>query len=259
MLANAILAYLRKGKKVLVAAPTNNSLEQVLRGLLRSLAQVDPQGKLVDLKHDIFQADTATAEFVHDYPDICEQSGITWQIKDKESSLQVIKQVLFERQCERLKAEFDEIDSLFGQEYDHADYLEKRRIMEQVMTCLDQIKLIVSQNPKMADLVGNIDEHNVRETAPAVAKQLYNRPRPATEIEEYQNQSEAELLAQAQGIEKELAALRDLEPTARAETAHIVTATPQSHETFHATEERTAGRNDDPAGGPHLHRRGQLL
>lgn len=228
VLANAILAYLRKGKKVLVAAPTNNSLEQVLRGLLRSLAQVDSQGKLVDLKHDIFRAGTATAEFVRDYPDICEQSGITRQIRSKESSLQVLQQVLFERQCERLKAEFDEIDSLFGQEYDRADYLGKRRIMEQVMTYLDQIKLIVSQNPKMADLVGNIDEYNVREAAPAVAKRLYDRPRPAAEIEEYQGQSEAELLAQAQELEQELAKLRALEPTARAETARIVAATPQS-------------------------------
>ena len=228
VLTNAILAYLRRGGKVLVVAPTNNSLEQVLRGLLRSLAQIDPKGKLVDLKHDIFRAGTATAEFVHDYPDICEQSGITRQVRAKEASLQILQQVLFERDCDRLKAEFDEIDSLFGQEYDCADYLAKRRIMEQVMTYLDEIKCIVDQNPRLADVAGNIDEYNIRQAAPAIAAQLYNRPRPAKEIDEYQEQTDEDLSAQTVALKQELVALRTLEPTARAETAHIVAATPQS-------------------------------
>ena len=46
VLATAIMAYLRKGKRVAVFAPTNNSLEQVLRGLLKIIEKEDPKRRL---------------------------------------------------------------------------------------------------------------------------------------------------------------------------------------------------------------------
>lgn len=52
VLASCVLSHIRAGKKVILAAPTNNALEQSLSGLLRALsdeAGIDPAGKVLRL------------------------------------------------------------------------------------------------------------------------------------------------------------------------------------------------------------------
>ena len=78
VLASCVLSYIRAGKKVILAAPTNNALEQSLGGLLRALAReggLDPAGKVVRLgvPGDAFRTV---------WPDICEDGAVNWMKMD---------------------------------------------------------------------------------------------------------------------------------------------------------------------------------
>ena len=67
VLSRCILSYLKAGKRILIAAPTNNAVEQTLYGVLDVFeeAGIDYKGKLLRLG-------MASAEFAGKYPDACE-------------------------------------------------------------------------------------------------------------------------------------------------------------------------------------------
>lgn len=67
VLANCVLTYLRHDKKVLLVAPTNNALDQMLSGILEVLTTVDiPQSRIRRLG-------IPSTDFAKRYPDICER------------------------------------------------------------------------------------------------------------------------------------------------------------------------------------------
>lgn len=68
VLANCLIQYINDDKSVLLLAPTNNSLEQSLRGVLKVMDENDiPRKKIIRLGK-------ATSEFLSVYPEICESS-----------------------------------------------------------------------------------------------------------------------------------------------------------------------------------------
>ena len=77
VLASCVYSYIKAGKKVVLVAPTNNALEQSLRGLLRTLVDncIDPDGKVIRLG---FPSDG----FKTAWPNICE-SGASIYVKQE--------------------------------------------------------------------------------------------------------------------------------------------------------------------------------
>lgn len=70
VLANCVLAYLREGKQVLLTAPTNNALEQMLAGVLDILRSCDiPDSRA-------YRLGIPSAAFAEKYPDACEQRSV---------------------------------------------------------------------------------------------------------------------------------------------------------------------------------------
>lgn len=66
VLANCISQYIDLGKRVLLVAPTNNALEQSLRGIIKIL---DSKG--ID-RQKVIRLGRATSEFVYEYPEVCQ-------------------------------------------------------------------------------------------------------------------------------------------------------------------------------------------
>jgi hypothetical protein len=227
VLATAMMAYLREGKKVAIFAPTNNSLEQVLRGLLKIIKKEDPRGKIVDLKRDIIRIGSATAEFVKDYSDVCEKRGINSQIRSKEESLTTINNVIFERKCDILKAHFDEISVLMGEEYENADYFAKGRMMSQIRKYIWEIKNVLKSNEDFKCLADDFDEYNLKIKSERIAKALYERDRPALGIEMYRDMTNEELDELVTDLKKELSELEEMDPIVKMRTAKILAMTPQ--------------------------------
>jgi hypothetical protein len=228
VLATSILSYLKKGKKVCIIAPTNLSLEQVLRGVLKIIEKDDPYGKLVDLDHDVIRIGMATADFVRDYPNLCESKHIASLVLEKKASIKSLKDVIFEKNCELLKANFDEIDTLFSEEYDRAGIIARRRIMSQIRKYFEEIRAIISNKVQFAHLLDGVDEYNYRTKSAEISEFLYNRPRPAFAIEDYKDQNAYDLQNILDQLQNELADLESIHPTSYLREAKIVATTPQT-------------------------------
>lgn len=228
VLATALMACLRKNKRVAVTAPTNNSLEQVLRGLLKIIKEEDPDGKLIDLKKDILRIGMATSDFVQEYPDLCEKKGLRDKIKNKEEMLRLLSDVLFEKQIEMLKSDFDQIGMLY-EGYATAGFFGKRKMMSQIRPYLDEIKAVISKHPRLNHIADMIDEYNFDKKVGQALNMLYaERQRPASELLDYRDWSLEQVEKTIRVISQEKDYLEHFDSNARAKTAKIIATTPQT-------------------------------
>ena len=86
VLANCVLAYLREDKQVLLTAPTNNALEQMLSGILDVLRPCGiPASR-------IYRFGIPSASFAAKYPDACEQRSVETRRTALTSELDALRQ-----------------------------------------------------------------------------------------------------------------------------------------------------------------------
>ena len=111
VLAASVSAYLAKGRRVAVIAPTNNAVEQVLRGLIsaigrsRELSGLDPAKAIIRLG-------TATEPFASEYPSICEGKGIRAIADKRRKDADLLRKVLAERRRDSVRGEVAELMSM---------------------------------------------------------------------------------------------------------------------------------------------------
>lgn len=227
VMATAMMELLRQGKRVAIFAPTNNAVEQVLRGLLNIIEREDPHGNFIDIKKDILRLGMATSEFIKDYPDVCENREVHGKLLSKKSMMGMLEEVMFERKCDVLKAHFDEIEVLMGEEYADADYTGKKRVMKQIRTYIREIRNVLSESESYRHLADDFDEYNVETKAKIIADTLYNRHRPALDIEMYQKMTNEELDGLMEPIKKDIEELEKLHSSKKVEEAKVLAMTPQ--------------------------------
>ena len=88
VLANVVIQYVRNKKRCAILAPTNTALEQVLKGVLRmSDAAGIPRDKFLRLGH-------TSKAFAEQYPEVCENFGISTQRLQIEKQIKVVKSVM---------------------------------------------------------------------------------------------------------------------------------------------------------------------
>lgn len=81
VLAYAIMHYIRNSRKVVIIAPTNNAIEQVLRGVIK---MTDKAG--IDRKK-ILRLGIPSKKFATDYPEVCEERGKLKRLQEFEKQL----------------------------------------------------------------------------------------------------------------------------------------------------------------------------
>lgn len=85
VLASAVLKYCLSGRKVLIVAPTNNAVEQTLRGVLPILeAEGLPRSLVIRLG-------TPSREFYEQYPTICEVRTVEDELKEINEAIDLCK------------------------------------------------------------------------------------------------------------------------------------------------------------------------
>ena len=101
VLSRCVLSYLKAGKRILIAAPTNNAVEQTLYGVLDVFeeAGIDYKGKLLRLG-------MASAAFAGKYPDACEDRVQIKLLASLTSQLQTVS-----ADIPKLEAHLKEIQS----------------------------------------------------------------------------------------------------------------------------------------------------
>lgn len=226
VLATSILAYVKKGKRVAIIAPTNNSVEQVLRGVLKVIEKDDPDNEYINPKQDILRMGAATAEFIHDYGDLCEDNAIVSKIKQLQRSNKIIESILFERSIDKLDANFDQIEALYEEEYDIAPFEKKKQIEAQIMDYWSEIKIIVGSHQELSGYVENIDEFNLRARVSSIRSRLKERDRPSLEITHYKDSTDAELSLIIEDNNKRLAEYEKYGTGYRSKHVKIMAMTP---------------------------------
>ena len=85
VLSNSVLSHVMANERVLLVAPTNNSLEQSLYGVLSVL-----KANGIDLKN-IFRIGTPSYKFASKYPECCEVAGVRKRISELREKIVSLK------------------------------------------------------------------------------------------------------------------------------------------------------------------------
>lgn len=111
VLANCIISYIDKRKRVYIVGPTNNAIEQVLRAVIKALEE---QGRSIDV---LQRLGTPTEEFVRQYGRICERYDVQEQIELLKQDIEI---------CEEKKKELQRIGLIISTKETFLDVLKKR-------------------------------------------------------------------------------------------------------------------------------------
>lgn len=98
VLSYALLHYLRNGYKVAILGPTNNAIEQVLRGVIEMTDRAD-----ID-RDKIIRLGNPSRAFADDYPEVCEVRGMMKQLEAVQAQMKVLRAVLLHQQHAKILA-----------------------------------------------------------------------------------------------------------------------------------------------------------
>ena len=226
VLATSIIAYIKKGGRVAILAPTNNSVEQVLRGVLKILEQDDPNHTYVDPEKDILRMGAATAGFIKDYPGICEDRARMTEIKKLKRENDEIFGIIFERKVDLLKPKFTEIQRLYGR-YDAAsDLSEKKRITDGITELWGTIVSVVKRNYGLAGLIADVDQSNLRSKIDEICDRLSDQNNGGSHSNRFKGLSEDELRDLLEENNKKLSELEPYDTSFRVKNVKIMAMTP---------------------------------
>jgi len=88
VLSYGVMHYLQKNKKVAILAPTNNSIEQVLRGVIKMTDKAGIDRKL------ILRLGTPSKKFAEEYPEVCEEKGVQKKIQEIDKQISILERVI---------------------------------------------------------------------------------------------------------------------------------------------------------------------
>jgi len=107
VLSYALLHYLSNNCKVAILGPTNNAIEQVLRGVISMTDQAGiPRDKIIRLGNP-------SKTFADEFPEVCEARGIVKQLEDLDKQAQIIEKILLFKSHEKLMQVLDTGDGIF--------------------------------------------------------------------------------------------------------------------------------------------------
>ncbi len=182
VLATAIMAYMRRGGRIAIIAPTNNSVEQVLRGVLGVIGSDEEFGKAVDPARDIARVGTATEQFIEDYPELCEGKSIAMLISKKNKEVRLLGEIIQEKELDVIAAHFRALEMLAQERKKPADRGAKREMERQIDRLVSEINAVLGENSLYGDLTRDLTSMNFEHQIAAAKQRLYQRDRPKNSI-----------------------------------------------------------------------------
>ncbi len=239
VLATCIRAVIEAGGRVAVFAPTNNSVEQVLRGIIKAF------GDDSELTGTILRLGVPTRGFYKEHPEMCEDRQAQRRLEACQRTVECLEEVMYERACDILEWEVEdmlrEVRSM-GDADDKVLLSECRGLCEKV----GELEPFFSARPLTRDLMASFRDRDVREVVAELHDAVYRRQRPAADIEEYSSWSDEDLLSGIFEAENEMKSLRAKATSCRLEEARIIASTP------HQFVSRFRPRGSDEDGRPEL-------
>lgn len=219
VLATCIRAVVEAGGRVAVFAPTNNSVEQVLRGIIKAF---DGDSRLTG---SILRLGVPTRAFYSEHPEMCEDRQAQRRLDACHRKAECLEEVMYERACDCLEGEI--LDAIRIAREASAD--SGKVLLEDVpelREAVDGLRGFLSMRPDTRDRMRDFDDRDAHEVLSEIRSMIYDRQRPAVEIEEYSSWSDADLLAAIFETEREIEEMRTGGVSRRLEDARIIASTP---------------------------------
>lgn len=152
ILANCISQYIDLGKRVLLVAPTNNALEQSLRGIIKVLDRENINRKR------IIRLGKATSEFLYEYPEVCQTGYYDRLIESHKKDIEnLLKRKQRQEEMDFLQREFHRFQLLCEA------LLEKATQAETIRFLIDQNnKSLLGFQASLKELEENFDSQKKR-------------------------------------------------------------------------------------------------
>lgn len=240
VLATCIRAVVEAGGRVAVFAPTNNSVEQVLRGIIKAF---DGDSRLTG---SILRLGVPTKAFYSEHPEMCEDRQAQRRLDACHRKAECLEEVMYERACDCLEGEI--LDAIRIAREASAD--SGKVLLEDVpelREAVDGLRGFLSMRPDTRDRMRDFDDRDAHEVLSEIRSMIYDRQRPAVEIEEYSSWSDADLLAAIFETEREIEEMRTGGVSRRLEDARIIASTP------HQFISRLRPRGSEEDGRPELY------
>ena len=219
VLATCIRAVVEAGGRVAVFAPTNNSVEQVLRGIIKAF---DGDSRLTG---SILRLGVPTRAFYSEHPEMSEDRQAQRRLDACHRMAECLEEVMYERACDCLEGEI--LDAIRIAREASAD--SGKVLLEDVpelREAVDGLRGFLSMRPDTRDRLRDFDDRDAHDVLSEIRSMIYDRQRPAVEIEEYSSWSDADLLAVIFETEREIEEMRTGGVSRRLEDARIIASTP---------------------------------
>lgn len=205
VLATAIRTMLMEGKKVAVFAPTNNSVEQVLRGLYESIGEEDAV---------ILRLGIPSKQFLSDFPEMCEDRYAQNRLKTIDRELSNIEEVLNERSSTVLLEDLDELEKSLGT----IDLNEPSALLDQLRPYIQLLK-----PDEIRDVMSTTGSYSI---CSKLKEYMENKNSPARMISEYSEMSDSDLINEMIELKKEESLLKCRNSSELFDKATILAGTP---------------------------------
>ncbi len=213
VLSSAIRGCLDAGERVAVFAPTNNSVEQVLRGILDAI----PEKEL----GEVIRLGVPTKQFYKEHPGMCEDRQVQRLMDRALESLSNLEELQYERACESIREDIDRLSGCDAWGLTEKDGLDRDSVQR-----VQSVKAVCRLRRATASLA-DADDTTPKEFSSAVGKALFDRERPALHIAEYSDMTDGDIREAMQSLEEEICRLRGSTTGGRITTARVIAATPQ--------------------------------
>ncbi len=105
VLATALMAFVSRRRRVAVIAPTNNAVEQVIRGLVAAISSDPVFSGMIDPCRDIARLGIPSKAFLRDFPGMCEHRASESAKADERRYAGLLSEILDCRRMERARGQ----------------------------------------------------------------------------------------------------------------------------------------------------------
>ena len=136
VLSCSIINYINNGNKVLIVAPTNIALEQILYGVIENTE------KLGITKNKFLRVGVPSKKFLEEHSEICEVRGLEAEISHLENELNILNKVIKFREGKEITSDLENINYLLADIIDFKEiiknYESKKEDLQPLLNLLTQ-------------------------------------------------------------------------------------------------------------------------
>ena len=226
VLSTAIIAHIKKGHRIAIIAPTNNSLEQVLRGVMKVISTDDPEHGYIDPKEDIIRLGTPTQTFIKDFGEMCENKAISKELRSIDNQLRNLDIFQLASEADFLINTLNKIRRTLMEREDTKDQYQLKELNDDIDTDIDYLRERLKPYDTFSNLMFDVTHVNIDSKIDNIEKEIHSIDKSKLSQDTYIDLDEEELRNERDRLLEERSKLEKQETNSRIRTAKIMAMTP---------------------------------